>query len=94
MFTDKQIKSLLPQAIPYRVFESGVDKGFGIQVLSQSRVFFLQYHSPITQKRRFMRLGKYPDTPLKLARDHCRHARQQIDNGLDPQIERNKEEQE
>ena len=88
MFTDKLIKSLQPRKNEYRVFENGADIGFGIQVFKLSMSFFLQYQSPITIKRRFMKLGKYPDTSLKLAREHCRSARQLIDDGLDPQIER------
>jgi len=93
MFTDQYIKSLIPRNVPYRVYDKASDKGFGIQVSTASRVFFIQYQSPITRKRRFMRLGKYPDTPLKLARHQCRAARQLLDNGLDPQIERQKQRQ-
>jgi len=90
MFTDKLIKSLQPRDKAYRVFENESDIGFGIQVFKNSMSFFIQYKSPVTEERRFMKLGKYPDTSLKLARDHCRTARQLIDDGLDPQIEREK----
>ena len=90
MFTDRLIKSLQPREKAYRVFENESDIGFGIQLFKQSKSFFIQYKSPITEERRFMKLGKYPDTSLKLARDHCRTARQLIDDGLDPQIKRAK----
>ncbi len=91
MFTDKQIKSLSPGTNPYRVYESAADKGFGIQVSTRSKAFFLQYHSPVTKSNRFMKLGRYPETTLKLAREHCRNARALIGAGLDPQIERDNE---
>jgi integrase len=90
MITDKQIKALQAREKPYRVFDNSADVGFGVQVTTHTKVFFIQYKSPITDNRRFMKLGKYPDTSLKLARDHCRVARQLIDDGLDPQIEREK----
>ena len=90
MFTDKQIKALTPRDKPYRVFDKGADAGFGIQVAIHTKVFFIQYESPVTDNRRFMKLGKYPDTSLKLARVHCRAAREQLDVGLDPQLEREK----
>ncbi len=90
MFTDKYIKTLTPKAKPYRVFEKGADKGFGIQVVSNKKSFFIQYKSPVTKKRRFMRLGGYPDTTLGNARTNCRNARKALDNGLDPQIEKEK----
>jgi integrase len=94
MFTDKLIKSLQARKNEYRVFENEADIGFGIQVFKFSKSFFIQYKSPITESRRFMKLGKYPDTSLKLAREHCRAARQLIDEGLDPQLEREKTQKE
>lgn len=93
MFTDQYIKSLISKKYPYRVYDNAADKGFGIQVSTNSRVFFIQYQSPVTHKRRFMRLGKYPHTPLKLARHQCRVARQLLDKGLDPQVERKRQQQ-
>lgn len=91
MFTDKLIKALNPKAKPYRKYEGGSDKGFGIQVSGSTKQFFIQYQSPVTNKRRFMKLGAYPDTKLARARKECQSARAMVDSGKDPQIERDEE---
>ena len=88
MFTDKLIKSLKPTDKPYRSFEGGSDKGFGIQVSKTAKTFFMQYQSPVTGKRRFIRLGTYPDTTLAKARKRCQESRDKVNVGIDPQIER------
>lgn len=83
-FTDKQIKGLKPKASPYRIFEKGPDKGFGIQVTANGSVsFFVQY--AINGKKRFYNLGRYPSVTLYDARIKCRGIRAMIDNGSDPQ---------
>lgn len=88
MFTEKSVKFLPFSDIPSRKFEGGNDKGFGIQVSKAAKTFFVQYHSPVTGKRRFMNLGTYPETTLAKARERCREARSIVDGGKDPQIER------
>ena len=83
-FTDRSIKGLKPRVTPYRVFEGGSDKGFCVQVTpAGARIFEQQY--TINGKRRFMRLGAYPDTSLADARQRAREARVLIDKGVDPQ---------
>jgi len=83
-FTDKQIKGLKPKAAPYRLFEKGPDKGFGIQVTANGSVsFFIQYAT--NGKKRFYNLGRYPSVTLYDARIKCREIRAMIDNGSDPQ---------
>jgi integrase len=83
-FTDKQIKGLKAKESPYRIFEKGPDKGFGIQVTANGAVsFFVQY--AINSKKRFYNLGRYPSVTLYDARIRCREARMMIDNGQDPQ---------
>ncbi len=83
-FTDKQIKGLRPKESPYRIFEKGPDKGFGVQVTANAAVsFFIQY--TINGKKRFYSLGRYPSVTLYDARIKCREARVMIDNGQDPQ---------
>jgi integrase len=87
MFTDKQIANLQPGAKPYREYERGADRGFHVQVLPSGRkVWALAY--TYGGRARFMRLGAYPDTTLKAARDACRAARALLDRGIDPQDER------
>ena len=82
--TDKYVKGLKAKDLPYRIFEKGTDKGFGIQISSSgSASFFIQY--AIGGKKRFYNLGRYPSVSLSDARDRCREARLMIDNGDDPQ---------
>ena len=91
MFTDKAIKAMKSKDKPYRRFECGQDKGFGIQVSIGVKAFFVQYHSPVTNKRRFMRLGTYPGTSLAEARQQCRDARGLIEKAFDPQLARDEQ---
>ena len=91
LFTDKYIQSLKAKSQPYRVYERGSDKGFGIQISANSKAFFMQYKSPITDNRRFMKLGKYPDTKLSIARKRSKNARDLVEIGKDPQSERDEE---
>ena len=88
MLTTKTIKALKADAKPYRKFEGGPDKGFGIQVSKGAKTFFLQYRAPVTKKRRFINLGTYPGTTLAEARQRCREARALTEQGKDPQVER------
>ena len=90
MFTDKTIQSLSARKMPYRFYEKGVDKGFGIQVSKNAKTFFMQYRSPITNNRAFIKLGTYPVASLATARSRCRDARDLVDIGQDPQHERDK----
>lgn len=79
-FTDNLIKGLKPKKSPYRRFEKGADKGFGIQVTpSGTKSFFLQY--AFKGKRKFLNLGRYPATTLAMAREKARDNREQLLNG-------------
>ncbi len=79
-FTDNLIKGLKPKNSPYRLFEKGSDKGFGIQVTkSGAKSFFLQYS--FNGKRKFLNLGRYPAISLSEARDKVRENRDLQFNG-------------
>lgn len=83
-FSDRSIKALAVTGQNYRKHEGGSDPGFGIQVTAQgTKTFFYQYTHE--GKRRFLRLGTYPDTPLSEARQKARAARALVDQGIDPQ---------
>lgn len=88
MFTDKKIKSEKASQLVRRVWEGSGDpqlKGFGLVIApSGSKSFCIYYSSPETNQRRMLNLGKYPAVTLSAARDACRQARIQIDNGVDP----------
>lgn len=91
MFTDNFIKALSSRSSPYREYERGSDKGFGVQISKSAKAFFIQYKSPVTGKRRFMKLGSYPDTALSTARKRCQNARDAVSDGLDPAIEKDEQ---
>ncbi|QSA98145.1 site-specific integrase [Methylococcus sp. EFPC2] len=83
-FSDKNIKSLVITGVNYRRYEGGSDPGFGVQVTAAGvKTFFYQYTHD--GRRRFLRLGTYPDTTLAEARQRARAARSQVDQGVDPQ---------
>ena len=80
-FTDNLIKGLQAKDNPYRLFEKGADKGFGIQVTkSGTKSFFLQYSHD--GKRKFLNLGRYPAVSLSTAREKSRDNREQLLNGI------------
>ena len=79
-FNDNLIKGLKPKSKPYRLFEKGSDKGFGIQVTpSGTKSFFLQY--ALNGKRKFLNLGRYPSIGLSEAREKARINRDQLSIG-------------
>jgi integrase len=89
-FTDKQLKGLASKASAYRLYEKGVDKGFGIKVTpSGHKSFFQQY--TYAGKVRFAGIGSYPEISLADAREKARELRSLVERGIDPQEERQKE---
>ena len=79
-FTDNLVKGLKSKNNPYRLFEKGSDKGFGIQVTpSGTKSFFLQY--ALNGRRKYLYLGRYPSTSLSDARNKARENRENILNG-------------
>lgn len=84
MLTVKQLNGIKPTGRPYRLFD-GDRSGFGVQIAGKGSIgFFQQYTSP-EGKRRFMNLGRYPDTSLAAARDRAAEARRVVQEGKDPQ---------
>lgn len=82
--TDNLLKGLKPKTSSYRIYEKGVDKGFGVKVIPSGSIsFFMQYATD--GKQRFYNLGRYPSVSLSEARERCRSARLLVDQGVDPQ---------
>lgn len=85
-WSDRGIRALPVTGQNYRRHEGGSDPGFGIQVtVAGCRTFFYQY--TLGGRRRYLRLGTYPDTTLAEARQRCRAARALVDQGIDPQAQ-------
>lgn len=88
-FTDKGIQGLKPKTAAYRVYERGSDPGFCIRITpAGTKTFQLAYK--IAGRQRFMRLGTYPAMTLAEAREEARAARKLLDQGIDPQEERDR----
>ena len=90
MFTDKSLRALQPRKTTYRVFEKSVDKGFCVQLTPAGGIYFyMQYQSPVTNRRRFLPLGRYPTVSLAEAREKLRVARKTLSAGKDPRFTEN-----
>ena len=91
MFTDKFIQNLKPRAKPYREWEGGSDKGFGVQVTPKGVKTFFQFYR-FENKRYFLNLGSYvTKTSLKDARAAARVAKTLLEQGINPQTARQEE---
>jgi integrase len=78
--TDTAIKAAKPKEKPYKLAD-----GKGLYLLinpNGSKYFRQKYRIGGTEKT--LALGVYPETTLKLARDKCTAAREQLANGVDP----------
>lgn len=65
--TDTFLRTVTPRVKPFRVFEKGFTKGFGVQVLPSGRLSFFLCHQ--TDKgTRYKTLGQYPELSLVEAR--------------------------
>jgi hypothetical protein len=90
MFTEKSLRALRPRKTTYRVFEKSVDKGFCVQLTPAGGIYFyMQYQSPVTGRRRFQSLGRYPTVTLAEAREKLRAARSTLSAGKDPRFTEN-----
>lgn len=68
-FTDLVVKKLKPEAKEYWRRESG---GLALRVLpSGSKLWYFIYTSPEDGKKKYSKLGEYPDMNLSTARDKC-----------------------
>jgi integrase len=84
---DKLLRDLKPQSKSYTV---GDGEGLSLLIKSDGvKLWEFRYTSPTLLKRRKTSFGRYPDTPLKEARDKARECRELIAKGMDP-IDNNK----
>ena len=92
ILTDKAIRSSKPRDSVYRLREVGGGvRGFGVTIApAGSKTFFLGYTAPGSGKRTQIKLGRYPATGLKDARQKAYEAREALSRGIDPREEAEK----
>ncbi|TVO35858.1 integrase domain-containing protein [Vibrio algivorus] len=89
--SETQIKNAKPKEKEYILSD-----GYGLRLRVKSngtKTWLLNYTHPILAKRANLTLGTYPITSLKLAREKARHARELIEQGIDPKSHRDKSNQ-
>lgn len=97
VFSVKFIESLKPKTSPYRIWEGG-GKSFGVQVSPASKrnpngkkAFFMSYRFGDDPNLRYCPLGIYDPSigaTLSKAGEELRIAKEDLDNGIDPQVAR------
>lgn len=85
-FTDKEIKSMKPEAKEYVCREG---QGFSIRVLPSGEKLWYYIYT-FDGRKRYMKLGNgnYPDVSLATARELFDKAKVKVKNGLDPLTEK------
>jgi len=82
LITDRKAKSIRPGDKPFATgvvglwLHPGSKPGYGRWIF--------RYVSPVSKRRRDMGLGPFPDTPVRLALERARLAREQMAQGIDP----------
>lgn len=87
MLTNAEIRSAKPKVSRYKLADGG-----GMYLLVQPdgrRYWRMDYR--FNGKRRTLALGVYPTVSLADAREKCRSARVQLENGIDPSDQRRRE---
>ena len=82
--SDVFIRQAKPGPKPIKLFD-----GRGLFLLltpTGSRLWRFKYR--VDGREKLLSLGTYPDVTLKLARDRCNEARQQLAQGIDPSAKR------
>ena len=89
---DKEIKAAKPSDKEYNLFDGD---GHRIRIKPNgSKLWMLNYYRPVSRKRANLSLGKYPDLSLANARKTALEARELQARGIDPQGERQRQQQE
>ena len=90
--SDKEIKSAKPKEKEYILSDGD---GLRLRVKPNgSKLWLLNYTHPIKRKRTNLSLGKYPDLSLANARKTSQEAKELLAQGIDPQEERKRHQQE
>lgn len=90
--TDKEIKVSKPTNKEYNLFDGD---GLRLRIKPNgSKHWILNYYRPTNRKRANLSLGKYPDLSLAKARKLTMEAKELLAQGIDPQEERKRHQQE
>lgn len=90
--TDKEIKASKPINKEYNLFDG---EGLRLRIKPNgSKHWILNYYRPTNRKRANLSLGKYPDLSLAMARKLTMEAKELLAQGIDPQEERKRHQQE
>ncbi|HIF9533769.1 TPA: integrase domain-containing protein [Photobacterium damselae] len=90
--TDKEIKASKPADKEYNLFDG---EGLRLRIKPNgSKHWILNYYRPTNRKRANLSLGKYPDLSLAMARKLTMEAKELLAQGIDPQEERKRHQQE
>ncbi|WP_158160876.1 integrase domain-containing protein [Grimontia hollisae] len=90
--SDKEIKAAKPSDKEYNLFDG---EGLRIRIKPNgSKLWILNYYRPVSRKRANLSLGKYPDLSLANARKAALEAKELLAQGIDPQEERQRQQQE
>lgn len=90
--TDKEIKASKPTNKEYNLFDGD---GLRLRIKPNgSKHWILNYYRPTNRKRANLSFGKYPDLSLAMARKLSMEAKELLAQGIDPQEERKRHQQE
>jgi len=90
--SDKEIKSAKPSEKEYNLFDGD---GLRLRIKPNgSKNWIFNYYRPTSRKRANISLGKYPDLSLANARKATLEANELLAQGIDPQEERKRHQQE
>jgi len=90
--SDKEIKSAKPSEKEYNLFDGD---GLRLRIKPNgSKNWIFNYYRPTSRKRANLSLGKYPELSLANARKATLEANELLAQGIDPQEERKRKQQE
>ncbi|HAS7001472.1 TPA: tyrosine-type recombinase/integrase [Vibrio parahaemolyticus] len=90
--TDKEIKSAKPSDKEYNLFDGD---GLRLRIKpNSSKHWIFNYYRPMNRKRANLSLGKYPDLSLANARKIALEASELLAQGIDPQDEKKRKQDE
>ena len=90
--SDKEIKSAKPKEKEYNLFDGD---GLRLRIKPNgSKNWIFNYYRPTSRKRANLSLGRYPELSLANARKATLEANELLAQGIDPQEERKRQQQE